>query len=46
MEYEYQFPVIRGVQAKKEYYITMIPLRMLSKLFRETEDCVTPEHRA
>lgn len=46
MEYEYQFPAVRGVQAKKEYYITMIPLKMLSKLFRETEICVAPEHRA
>ena len=26
-------PVVRGFQASSEYYIAMVPLKMLSKLF-------------
>lgn len=46
MKYIYQLPVVRGIQAKKEYYIAMIPLKMLPQLFGETDDLVVPEHRA
>lgn len=46
MEYVYRFPVVRGVQAKKEYYIAMIPLKMLSRLFPADEEYVLPEYRA
>lgn len=46
MKYTYQLPAVRGIQAKKEYYIAMIPLKMLPHLFSETDDLVIPEYRA
>lgn len=46
MDHVYKFPAVRGVQARKEYYIAMIPLKMLPKLFMESDDIVVPEHRA
>lgn len=46
MNYCYKFPVIKGVQANREYYIAMVPLKMLNRLFREENDCVMPEFRA
>ena len=47
MDYVYKFPVVRGIQATKEYYIAMVPLKMLSKLFPIDEDeYVLPEYRA
>ncbi|MCP1110889.1 DNA sulfur modification protein DndB [Ohessyouella blattaphilus] len=45
MNYSLKFPVVKGVQAKKEYYIAMVPLRMLTRLFPEDE-YVLPEYRA
>ena len=46
MKYVYKFPVVRGVQAKKEYYIAMVPLKMLSRLFTTDSEYVLPEYRA
>ena len=46
MERNYRFPVVKGIQARKEYYIAMISLNMLPKLFQEIDDYVDPEHRA
>ena len=46
MERSYRFPVVRGIQARKEYYTAMIPLKMLPQLFQEMDDLVDPEHRA
>ena len=46
MERTYRFPVVKGIQARKEYYIAMISLKMLPQLFHETDDLVDPEHRA
>lgn len=46
MDYVYKFPVVRGVQAGKEYYIAMVPLKMLPKLFPTEEEYVIPEYRA
>ena len=34
MEFVYRFPVAKGIQANKEYYIAMVPLKMIPK------DCV------
>src|SRR5690242_15791216 len=31
--FEYVFPAIRGVQAGREYYVTMCPLRLIPRLF-------------
>lgn len=47
MEYVYRFPVVRGIQAGSEYFIAMVPLKMLSRLFPlEDEEYVLPEYRA
>lgn len=42
----YSFPVVKGVQAGKEYYIGMVPLNMLNKIFIEDTEYVLPEYRA
>ena len=46
MDYTYVFPVVRGRQAGRTYYIAMVPLGMIKKLFPEDEEYVSPEHRA
>ena len=46
MNYVYRFPVVKGVQANKIYFIAMIPLKMIAKLFLEDEDYLSPEYRA
>lgn len=46
MDFVYRFPVVKGVQATREYYIAMIPLKMIPKLFPQEEEYVLPEHRA
>ena len=47
MDFVYRFPVVRGLQAGTEYYIAMVPLKMLSKLFPvDEEEFVLPEYRA
>lgn len=46
MDFSYKFPVVAGVQARKEYYIAMIPLRMISKLFPDEDEYISPEYRA
>lgn len=47
MDFVYRFPVVRGVQAGSEYYIAMVPLKMLKKLFpTDDEEFVLPEYRA
>lgn len=44
--FEYAFPAIRGVQASREFYVSMCPLRLLPKLFLFNEDEMVPELRA
>ena len=46
MDFVYKFPVVKGKQAGKEYYIAMVPLKMLAKLFPNDEEYVMPEFRA
>ena len=46
MKFTYRFPVVRGIQAGREYYIGMVPLNMLEKIFLEDEEYVLPEYRA
>jgi len=47
MDFVYRFPVVRGIQGRSEYYIAMVPLKMLSKLFSgDDEEYVLPEYRA
>lgn len=45
-EFEYVFPAIRGVQAGREYYVTMCPLRLIPRLFVFNEEELPPEMRA
>ena len=42
----YAFPAIRGVQAGREYYISMCPLRLIPKIFQFDELELRPELRA
>jgi DNA sulfur modification protein DndB len=43
--FEYVFPAIRGVQAKREYYVSMCPLRLIPKIFLFNEEELVPELR-
>ena len=40
------FPVIRGVQAKREYFVTMVPMRLIPNLVLFNELDVPPELRS
>ena len=42
----YVFPAIRGVQSRREYYVSMCPLRLIPKLFLFDEEELMPELRA
>ena len=45
-DYTYSFPAIRGIQAGREYYVTMCPLKLLPAMFRNGESDLSPELRA
>jgi DNA sulfur modification protein DndB len=42
----YVFPAIRGVQAGREYYVSMCPLRLIPRIFLFDEEELMPEFRA
>lgn len=44
--FEYVFPAIRGIQAGREYYVSMCPLRLIPRIFIFDEDELRPELRA
>ncbi|WP_293354528.1 MULTISPECIES: DNA sulfur modification protein DndB [unclassified Microcoleus] len=44
--FEYILPVIRGIQAGREYYVSMCPVRFLPKLFPLESEDLPPEMRA
>lgn len=46
MNFAYQFPAVKGIQAGHEYYISMVPLNLLAKLFPSDDEIVAPEYRA
>lgn len=46
MNFSYHFSAVKGIQAGREYYISMVPLKLLSRLFPAEEEIVLPEHRA
>lgn len=46
MNYCYRFPVVKGTQARRTYFIAMVPLKMLGKLFPSDDEYVLPEYRA
>jgi len=44
--YTYTFPALKGIQAGKEYYVAMCPLKLLPKIFLFDEAPLPPELRA
>lgn len=46
MDFVYRFPVVKGLQAGREYYIGMVPLKMIARLFPNDDEYVLPEYRA
>ena len=46
VRFGYSFPSIRGVQANREYFISMCPMRLLPKIFLFNEEELDPELRA
>ena len=46
MMLSYRFPAVRGIQANNEYYICMVPLGLLNKIFSADPNEVAPEFRA
>jgi len=42
----YRFPAMRGIQANSEYYVCMIPLGILAKIFIDASPDTLPEFRA
>lgn len=44
--FEYVFPAIRGLQAGREYFVSMCPMRLLPKMFLFDEEELVPELRA
>jgi DNA sulfur modification protein DndB len=44
--FEYVFPAIRGIQAGREYYVTMCPLRLIPRIFVFDDEELPPEMRA
>lgn len=46
MSFEYVFPAIRGIQAGREHYVSMCPMRLLPRIFLFDEADLVPELRA
>ena len=46
IHFGYSFPAIRGIQAHREYFVSMCPLRLLPKIFLFNEEEIAPEVRA
>jgi DNA sulfur modification protein DndB len=44
--YNYQFTALRGVQAGREYYVAMCPLKLIPKIFLFDEEEIPAELRA
>ncbi|UJF36469.1 DNA sulfur modification protein DndB [Paenibacillus hexagrammi] len=46
LNFSYSFPALRGIQANKEFYTVICPLRLIPKIFLFDEEEIPPEHRA
>jgi DNA sulfur modification protein DndB len=44
--FHYTFPALRGIQAGREYYVAMCPLKLLPKIFEFDSQALPPELRA
>lgn len=42
----YNFPALRGIQAGKEYFIAMCPMKLIPRIFLFDEEEIPPEYRA
>ena len=42
---KFSFPAVRGIQASMEYYVTMVPLDCITKLFTFSDENLAPELR-
>jgi DNA sulfur modification protein DndB len=46
LPFEYVFPAIRGIQAGREFYVSMCPVRLIPKLFSFDDEEIPAEMRA
>lgn len=46
LDFSYNFPAIRGIQAGRHYYIAMCPLKLIPKVFLFNEEEVPPNFRS
>lgn len=44
--FNYSFPVIKGIQSGREYYVAMVPLRLIPSLFLFNDARLPPKMRA
>lgn len=44
--FAYSFPAIRGIQAGREYYVAMCPMKVIPKIFQFNDDSLPPDIRA
>lgn len=44
--FSYTFPVIKGIQSGREYFVTMVPLRLIPQLFLFNETSIPPAIRS
>lgn len=44
--FNYSFPALRGIQSGKEYYVVMVPLKLIPRIFLFDEEEIPPEYRA
>lgn len=40
------FPAVKGTQAQREYYISMVPLKVMAKIFQFADEELPPEVRS
>ena len=40
------FPAVKGIQAQREYYISMVPLEVMAKIFQFADEELPPEVRS
>ena len=46
LNFGYSFPAIRGIQAQREFFTSMCPLRLIPRIFLFNEEEINPEMRA
>src|SRR5437588_448577 len=44
--FEYTLPAVRGMQAGREYFVTMCPLQLVPRLFQMQDDAMRTTFRA